>query len=428
MSALSSVVPVPVDKPMTPSPPCLAVITGLGCVSPLGVGGDDFVTNMLRTNRSAIGPLRNFSTQGLACRLGAEISAACLPDVEEARRWSRLSYMTVTACRQAVAEAGFDASPLLSQCGLVVGTEFGDLRSTEAFVCGFLRKGPLGLSPLLFPNTVMNAMAGATSIALGLRGPMLTLNQNGVAGEVAVARAIALITAGRAPAVIACGVDELCATLYETLALLQVPSPHDGGEEACRPFDRRHNGPVLGEGATALLIEAPAQAQARGATILAEVRSVSWGGPPVHPNRYPLPHQVAPRIINQALAAGAVSPHEVTVAYLSGCGNPHHDAAELALLTATFDTVSPLLTSVTHLVGEHGGLGALRVAAATVTARSGLLPRLDYLHQPLRSDVRFATSATPLPAPTVVLVHGLARGGMQTALVIGPPRSQVRTC
>ena len=231
MSASSSVVPAPVDKPMTPSPPCLAVITGLGCVSPLGVGGDDFVTNILRTNRSAIGPLRNFSTQGLACRLGAEIPAACLPDVEEARRWSRLSYMTVTACRQAVVEAGFDTSPMLSQCGLVVGTEFGDLRSTEAFVCGFLRKGPLGLSPLLFPNTVMNAMAGATSIALGLKGPMLTLNQYGVAGEVAVARAIALITAGRAPAVIACGVDELCATLYETLALLQVPSPHDGGKK-----------------------------------------------------------------------------------------------------------------------------------------------------------------------------------------------------
>ena len=414
---------------MTLSPPCLAVITGIGCVSPLGVGGYDVVANMLRTNRSAIGPLSGFPTTDLACRLGAEIPAASLPDVDEARRWSRLSYMTVTACRQAVVAAGFDTSPMLHQCGLVVGTEFGDLRSTEAFASGFLHKGPLGLSPLLFPNTVMNAMAGTTSIALGLQGPMLTLNQQGVAGEAAVARAIALIVAGRAPAVLACGVDELFATLYETLVLLQIPSPRDGGEEACRPFDRRHNGPVLGEGATALLIESPAHAQARGAPILAEVRSARRGGLAVRPNRYPLPHQVATsRIIHQALAESGVAPNDVAVAYLSGSGDPRHDTAELALLASTFKTASPLVTSITHLVGEYGGLGALRVAAATVTVRHGLLPTLAYLHQPMRTDVRFATSGRPQPAQGVVLVHGLARGGMQTALVLGPPRPQRMVC
>jgi 3-oxoacyl-(acyl-carrier-protein) synthase len=414
---------------MTLSPPCLAVITGIGCVSPLGVGGYDVVADMLRMNRSAIGRLSGFPTTDLVCRLGAEIPAAALPDVDEARRWSRLSYMTVTACRQAVVEAGFDTSPMLRQCGLVVGTEFGDLRSTEAFANGFLRKGPLGLSPLLFPNTVMNSMAGTTSIALGLQGPLLTLNQRGIAGEAAVARAIALIVAGRAPAVIACGVDELFATLYETLVLLQVPSPRDGGEEACRPFDRRHNGPILGEGATALLIESPAHAQARGAPILAEVRSARWGGLSVRPNRYPLPHQAATsRIISQALAESGVAPDDVAVAYLSGSGDPHHDTAELALLASTFKTVNPLVTSITHLVGEYGGLGALRVAAATVTVHHGILSRLTYLHQPMRSDIRFATSEKPPLAPGVVLVHGLARGGMQTVLILGPPQAQGMVC
>src|SRR5688500_8151051 len=81
-SVSSSVAQVCVDKPMTLSPPCLAVITGIGCVSPLGVGGYDVVANMLRTNRSAIGPLSGFPTTDLACRLGAEIPAASLPDVD----------------------------------------------------------------------------------------------------------------------------------------------------------------------------------------------------------------------------------------------------------------------------------------------------------------------------------------------------------
>jgi 3-oxoacyl-(acyl-carrier-protein) synthase len=238
-----------------------------------------------------------------------------------------------------------------------------------------------------------------------------------------------LIVAGRAPAVIACGVDELFATLYETLVLLHVPSPRGGGEEACRPFDRRHNGPILGEGATALLIESPAHAQARGAPILAEVRSVRWGGLSVRPNRYPLPHQVATStVIPQALADSGVAPNDVAVAYLSGSGDPHHDTAELSLLASTFNTASPLVTSITHLVGEYGGLGALRVAAATVTVHHGILPTLTYLHQPMRTDMRFATSDRPPLAPGAVLVHGLARGGLQTALILAPPQSQGMVC
>ena len=281
---------------MTASPTCLAVVTGIGCVSPFGVGGHALLADALTNNHTAIAPLTGFATAGLSRHLGAEVSNQHLPETEESRRWSRVSQMTVAACREALNDAALVEPDMLRHFGLVVGTEFGDTRSTEAFALGFLRKGPRGLSPLLFPSTVMNVMAGTASIALGLQGPMLTLNQLGIAGEVAVARAIGLLKAGRAPAVIACGVDELFSLLYETLAVLNVPSPRDGGEEACRPFDRRHNGPVLGEGATAVVLESPEHAQARGAPILAEVHSVMWGSLPAHPNRYPSPSHLQPCI------------------------------------------------------------------------------------------------------------------------------------
>jgi 3-oxoacyl-(acyl-carrier-protein) synthase len=325
--------------------------------------------------------------------------------------------MVVLACRQAVAEAGLCGSAALCQVGLVVGSQFGDLRSTEMFSLGFLRKGPLGLSPLLFPSTVMNAMAGMTSIALGLKGPMLTVNQSGVAGELAVARAVALLRAGRASAVIACGVDELFPLLYETLVQLHVPSPRGSGEEACRPFDRRHNGPILGEGATAVVLELPDHAQARGAPILAEVRSACWGGIPTRPNRFPVLRRGQHAVLDQALAEAAVRPEEVGMAYLSSSGDPQHDAMELACMAATFGPNGPLLTSVTHLTGEYGGLGTFRVAAATATVLQGISPTLDYLRQPIRTDVRFAIQAVAQP-PAVVLVHGLARGGVHTAILI----------
>src|SRR5262249_24754463 len=142
------------SNPMTALPAYRAVITGIGCTSPFGVGGYALVADVLQANVSAIRPIAGFSTDGLSSCLGAEIPAAWLPVTEEGRRWSRLSQMTVLACRQAVAEAGLCGSDMLRHAGLVVGSEFGDLCSTEAFSLGFLKKGPLGLSPLLFPSTV----------------------------------------------------------------------------------------------------------------------------------------------------------------------------------------------------------------------------------------------------------------------------------
>lgn len=407
---------------MGAQPTARAVITGMGCVSPFGVGGQALVLNILQTQATAIRPLAGFSTAGLPSHLGAEVPPAALPMTDEARRWSRLSQMTVLACREALADARLSETALLPQVGLVVGSGYGDLRSTEAFSLGFLRKGPPGLSPLLFPNTVMNAMAGTTSIALGLKGPMITLNQTDVAGEMAVVRALALLQAGRAAAVIVCGVDELFPLLYTTLAELQVLSPRGQADEACRPFDTRHNGPVLGEGATAVVLELPAHARARGAPILAEIRAAGWGGVPTRPGRYPRWQPGQHRVVTQALREGNLSPAEVELAYLSGCGDPQHDAVELACMAATFGAEGPSLTSVTHLTGDYGGLGTLRVAAATLTVCHGLAPRLDYLCQPMRTDVRFVRQALTR-RPAVVLIHGIARGGLHLALLIGRPRA-----
>src|SRR5262249_4515397 len=356
---------------MAALPAYRAVITGIGCTSPFGVGGSALVASVLQANTTAIRPLTGFATDSLASCLGAEIPAACLPATEEGRRWSRLSQMTVLACRQAVAEAGLEGSDILRQTGLVVGSEYGDLRSTEAFSLGFLRKGPLGLSPLLFPSTVMNTMAGTTSIALGLKGPMLTLNQSGVAGEVALMRALMLLHAGRAPAVIACGVDELFPLLYETLVQFQVLSPCGRGEEACRPFDQRHNGPVLGEGATAVVLESPAHARARGAPILAEVRSLCWGGIPTPPGRYPALRRVPLQMSRQPCQEAGVGPEDVVLGYLAVCGDPQNVALELACMAPAFGPPGPLLPSVTHLTGDYGGFGVFRVAAATVTVGIG---------------------------------------------------------
>jgi 3-oxoacyl-(acyl-carrier-protein) synthase len=152
--------------------------------------------------------------------------------------------------------------------------------------------------------------------------------------------------------------------------------------------------------------------------MLAEVRSACWGGMPARPGHFPVLQQGQHPVLDQALVEAAVRPEDVGMAYLSSCGDPQHDAMELACIADTFGPPGPLLTSVTHLTGEYGGLGTFRVAAAVATVRQGISPTLDYLRQPIRTDVRFAVQPVA-PPPAVVLVHGLAPGGVHTAILIG---------
>jgi 3-oxoacyl-[acyl-carrier-protein] synthase II len=242
------------------------VVTGVGTLSALGAGGLAAVEGALDRGASGIGPVRAFALDGSPSRLAAEVDPASLDaqvDRDAARRLSRICQLAVAAARLAVVDSGVGPGPDL---GVAVGTEHGDFRSSEEFAAGFLRRGPAGLSPMIFPNTVMNSMAAQVAIAVGAQGPTVTVNQATVPGDLAVARAAALVASGQARVMLAGGVDEICGPVYRQLARMGVLSPM-GGEapEGCRPFAPDHNGPVLGEGATFLVLEAAAAARARGA-------------------------------------------------------------------------------------------------------------------------------------------------------------------
>jgi 3-oxoacyl-[acyl-carrier-protein] synthase II len=377
------------------------VVTGMGTVNAATAGGTEAVAVGLACGQSSIAPVRAFRVEGWPSRLAAEVddaTLAALVDRDMARRLSRICQLSVAACRLAVDDAGIGGGPRL---GIVVGTEHGDFRSSEEFAAGFLRCGPSGLSPMIFPNTVMNAMAAVAAIAVGARGPSVTLNQATVAGDLAVARAAAMIAGGRAAAVLAGGVDELCGPVYRRLAEMRALSPMlGGGLEGCRPFATDHNGPVLGEGATFLVLEALEVARARGAAIHAEVLDVAWGNVPAAPHSVGRrrPDRLSPvRDFFQRLAR---SPRAVLRCYGAGNGDPGVDDWERALLAHDLPDVAREAglgappESLAPLYGQHGGLGGLRVAAAALDAARGRGP---------------------------ALIHGIARGGCRVALLIGPP-------
>jgi 3-oxoacyl-[acyl-carrier-protein] synthase II len=337
-----------------------------------------------------------------------------------------VSQLAVIAARMALRDAGLEPGQLAAP-GLVLGSYWGDLRSSEAFASGFLARGPLGLSPLVFPSTVMNAMAAHVAIALGVRGPMLTVNDLGAAGDLAVAQGVGLLRARRATAVLAGGVDEICPIVYRELARLGALSTAPPGPEGCRPFDRRGNGTVLGEGATLLLLETAEAAAARGARVYAELAGAAWGS---------LPHRARPRrepgrggtaTVTRALAEAGLPASAIDLAYLTGAGEPRQDACELELVGRSLGQgPGPRATALTPLTGDHAGLGALRVGAAALAVSGGPVPALPDLAEPVATRLALVTApAVPRPggASPVALVHGLGREGTQVALVVRATRT-----
>jgi len=374
------------------------VITGMGSVNACTVGGTEAVAAALARGRPAIAPVRAFATDGCRSHLAAEVEASMLSGLlnrETDRRLSRVCQLAVAACRLAAADARISGGPEL---GIVVGSEFGDLRSTEEFFSAFLRRGSAALSPLIFPNTVMNTMASAAAIALDARAASVTINQATIAGDLAVVRATALVAEGYATTMLAGGVDELSPPLYRHLAALGALSPMQGeGAEGCRPYAPDHNGPVLGEGATFVVLEELESARARGATLHAEVTRGVWGNIPT------APHTAQPfRVdvhspVRRFLAE--LAPGLPTCCYGSGNGDPRVDDWEVALLQRELPEAfgragSRPPRSLAPQFGQHGGLGVLRVVAAALDAARERRP---------------------------VLVHGIARGGCRTSLWIEPP-------
>jgi 3-oxoacyl-[acyl-carrier-protein] synthase II len=373
------------------------VVTGLGTVNASTAGGREALAGALALGRSAIAPVRSFVTAGCASGLAAEVDEATLAslvDRDTARRLSRICRLALGACVLAVRDAGIAGGPGL---GIVVGTEHGDFTSSRDFAQGFLRRGPAGLSPMIFPNTVMNTMASIAAIAIGAKAPSVTVNQATLAGDLAVARGARLIADGRAEAVVAGGVDELFEDVYRRLSQMGALSPmRSRAPEGCRPFAPDHNGPVLGEGATFLVLEEREAARARGARVVAEIAEAAWGNVPTAPHTGNVRRADADSPVARLLRGRSSGRFERC--YGAGNGDPAVDDWERALLARDLPASRAGLlppVSLAPLFGQHGGLGALRVGAAVLDAERG------------------AAS---------VLVHGIARGGCRTALVVEPAR------
>jgi 3-oxoacyl-[acyl-carrier-protein] synthase II len=384
------------------------VISGIGVVSPFGVGAAPF-WRALCEGRSAIAEIRRFDPGPAPPRLGAEVpdfpAREFLPP-PLVRRMDRVSQMIGVASVLAAADAGL-AQTHGEHFGVVVGAALGNLSESAQFLERLFTKGPSLANPMLFPNLVLNAPASQVAMALGWRGPNLTIAAGEIAGEAALDAALGLVRRGRASAVVAAAGEELSAVLLQAMGDVGAVSPRRGGRERSAPFDRDANGPVLGEGAAAIVVESAESVRRRRAKSYATVTRLDrFTLPAATPHRWPAgASDVSPPLVRSS----------ADLVFSGADSSPERDSLELVLGAALAPPGRPVY-SLAGAVGSHGGQGLSTIVAAVLALSSGRLPPIAGLEHP-RADRWFRFPRSLLEGEwSRAVVLGVARGGDGAAI------------
>ena len=400
---------------------CRIAVTGVGLVTPLGTGKEDFCKNLF-SGACAIDTVRGFDTGSSASRLAAEVRGFSPRDfisVKNLRRMDKISQMAVAAARMALEDAGVAVTPEnRDRIGILLGSAFGATDITVLLAEALLSRGASYVNPILVPNTVMNAPAGHASIELGFRGVNTTVTHFGVSAENAISYAVSEIRRGRADVMLAGGVDILSKFYYEALGRFRGLSPNDEGPEGSRPFDLRRNGFVAGEGCGLICLEPWDAACARGAKIYCEISGTGLGSSPSPPTAWPGDTDGIKRVLKRALQNAAIEPADVSAIMAAANGSPTLDDTEARAYEEMFyaDGHAPFVTTVKGAAGESFSGGGIRACALALSMDMNYLPPVVGLLRPL-TELNFVMNESRKTTMRNAVLSGISFGGTYACLV-----------
>lgn len=341
-----------------PCPWAEVVVTGLGVVHP-GAASLEALWERLEGP-----PLVSSARPGVEVPTFDVFQEAGVPISKDARRMDSFSQLAVLAAARAIRDAGLNVAALDEEVGLVLGSTYACLESNEKFAAGLSK---IKVNPVIYQNTVSNAVTGYLCITLGIRGPVSVVNSSTVAGASALAYGFDLIRTGRCQAVVVVGVEKL--TGLTALGVERTQGASLTGP--CRPYDPAGSGLTLADGAVAVVLEARTAAEARGASIQGRVTgygSASAGGQ--------TPQQAVAESVKEAARSLSSLSAGVHV-YGSGSGVAGLDSRELEGMDAALETLGARasLSSVKAALGETLGASALFSLAAGLKSLETLRAR-----------------------------------------------------
>jgi len=344
------------------------VVTGIGAISPLGVGADATWAGLL-AGRNGIGKITRFDASEFSCQIAGEVkdfNPDDFIDRKEQKKMDLFIQYGYAASIEAVQDAGLEdvSDALAERVAVVLGSGIGGLPEIERTYDILKERGPRRVSPFFIPSILTNLLSGQVSIKYGFKGPNLCTVTACATGAHSIGSAMRMIQYGEIDAAVAGGAEaSICPSAMAGFASAKALSKgyNDDPAHACRPFDENRDGFVMSEGAGVLVLEEMEHAKARGAKIYAEIAGFGQTGDAYHMTSPSADGEGGARAINLALKDAAMNADEVGYVNAHATSTPAGDAIESGSIERVFGnkiTVSATKSMTGHMLGAAGGLEA----------------------------------------------------------------------
>ncbi|MEW6424022.1 MAG: beta-ketoacyl-ACP synthase II [Bacillota bacterium] len=406
--------------------PKRVVVTGMGVVSPLGIGMRAFWSN-LTAGVSGVARITRFNPEGYTTQIAAEVKdfePTRFFEKKEARRLDRFTQFALVAAKEALADAGLDFESInRDRIGVILGTGIGGIETLEEQHKILLSRGPERISPFFIPMMIANMAAGQIAINYGLKGHNVTTISACASSSNAIGDAFRLLKQGLADVIITGGAEAPITPLaIAGFCSMRAMSTNNGEPaKASRPFDARRDGFVIGEGAGILILETLEHALKRGARIYAEVAGYGCSCDAYHVSAPDPEGKGAALAMELALQEANIDSGEVDYINAHGTATPLGDKLETLAIKQVFsNSIGRLAVSSTksmtgHLLGAAGGLEAV---ACILAIENGIVPpTINYEHPDPECDLDYVPNqARSLPVE-VALSNSLGFGGHNVSLL-----------
>ena len=409
------------------SAPRRVVVTGIGCVTPIGTGVEGLWEG-LRARRSAVRAITRFDPTPFRSRVAAEIPdfrPRDFLDAERAKHYDRYSQLAVVAAGLAIENAALNlAAEDRERVGAIMGSALGGVAYAEEQVGVYFRQGLRAVDPMLALSVFGGAASCNIAIEFGISGPNSTNAMSCASGTIAVGDAFHAIRDGRADVMVAGGAEAPLAPLcFGAFSVIRAMSQrNDDPARASRPFDADRDGFVMGEGAAVLVLEERSRALARGAPIVAEVLGAASTNDAYHMTAPRPDGGQAARCVRLALEDAGVKPHEGDYVNAHGSSTPLNDKTETLAFKQVFgEHASRLAVSGTKGYYGHplGASGAIEAAVTALALDRGWLPPTINLECPdPECDLDYLGNGGGARTADVAVSNSFGFGGINAAIVM----------
>jgi 3-oxoacyl-[acyl-carrier-protein] synthase II len=403
------------------------VITGVGCISPVGNDGTTLWKNLI-AGRSGVDRITHYDTTDYKTKMAAEVKGfdgIALFGNREARRMDRFTQFALAASIQAVDDSGLviDDSNR-DRIGVVIGTGIGGIESLFENLMAFVERGPSRVSPFMVPMMLPDSGSGMVAIHLGVRGPNMAVVTACATGTNAVGEAAEIIRRNQADVILAGGSEAAIIPIAMSgLGVMGALSTWQGNpERASRPFDRQRDGFVMGEGSAVLVLESLEHADRRKASILAEVSGYGSTNDAYHISAPAENGAGAALCMRMALADAGLGTQDIDYINAHGTSTPLNDKSETAAIKTVFGEhayeipVSSTKSMTGHLLGASGALEALICVKALQDQI--IPPTINYEHPDPECDLDYVPNQSRSARMKHIMSNSFGFGGHNATIII----------